>query len=220
MIARDHDYSLQLWFGALSSSLPCFYLSWVLFNVWSDPMSWDQGGWVRLGLGLLILEFILLHSGAFTASVIAKQEALIKRLKTMAGLMLFYVLMVWGFALSLDSQSLLWIFAGVCLGRLLTALSNAEEGAATMMARSGIGMLLYILVVFGTVFLPVPEWGITTGVLAEVYPDRGGGLWEREPQRAIAGAAVYFLLMGIAEIKNLKPGKSENQDRSYEQQSN
>lgn len=196
-----------LWFGALSSALPCFYLSWVLFNVWRDPMAWDDGNWVRFGLGLLILEFVLLHSGAFMSATIARQDAMLKRLQIFAGLILFYALMVLGFALSLDSMSLLWIFGGVCLGRLVTALTNNSEGAKTMMARSANGVLLYILVVFATVLLPIPEWGISTSVLNDVYPDRGGGLWERQPERAIAGAAVYFLLMGIAEIKTLKPNK-------------
>lgn len=218
MTVDNAGLKLQLWFGALSSALPCFYLSWILLNVWRDPMSWDGGEWVRLGLGLMILEFVLLHSGAFMASVMAKQESLGKRLQILAGLIVFYALMVLGFAFSLDSQSLLWIFGGVCLGRLATALTNAEEGAATMMARSANGVLLYILIVFGTVFLPVPEWGITSAVLAEVYPDRGGGLWEREPERAIAGATLYFLLMGIAEIKTLKPRTTENQDDCHDPQ--
>lgn len=178
----------------------------------------DDGEWLRLGLGLMILELVLLHSGAFMASVMAKQQSLSKRLQVLTGLFVFYALMVLGFALSLDSQSLLWIFGGVCLGYLATALTNAEAGGASMMARSANGVLLYILIVFGTVFLPVPEWGVSAPVLTEVYPDRSGGLWEREPERAIAGAALYFLLMDIAEIKTLKPRKTENQDDSYDRQ--
>lgn len=204
--AADSQPTL-LWIGALSSALPCFYLSWVLFNVWRDPRAWDNGNWVRFGLGLLILEFVLLHSGAFMSAMIAKKHTLARRLQLFAGLFLFYALMVLGFALSLDSFSLLWIFGGVCLGRLVTALTNNSEGAETMMARSASGVLLYILVVFATVLLPIPEWGIDASVLNDVYPDRGGGLWERQPERAIAGGAVYFLLMGIAEIKTLKPNK-------------
>ncbi|MFT7471193.1 MAG: hypothetical protein ACI8XU_001088 [Kiritimatiellia bacterium] len=57
------------------------------------------------------------------------------------------------------------------------------------MARSDIGVLLYLLVVSGTVFLSIPELSITGSVLNGPYPDRGDGLWEKEPERAIAGAA-------------------------------
>jgi hypothetical protein len=216
MSSSQAGHKLQLWSGALSSALPCFYLSWVLLNVWRDPMAWNEGEWVRLGLGLLILEFVLLHSGAFMAAVIARQQALGKKLQYLFGLFAFYSLMVLGFALSLDSSSLLWIFAGVCAGRLITAISNASEGAELMMARSANGVLLYILVVFATVLLPIPQWGIDAQVLADAYPHRGGGLWEREPHRAIAGATVYFFLLGIAEIKTLKPQRLETQDNDHE----
>ena len=39
------------------------------------------------------------------------------------------------------------------------------------------------------------------------YPDRGGGLWELDPERAIAMAAVYFLLIGLNELLILGPRK-------------
>lgn len=63
-----------------------------------------------------------------------------------------------------------------------------------------------MFVVAGTIFLPIPELGLTASVLSETSPDRGSGLWEAEPERAIAGAAVYFLLIGFAEITLLRAG--------------
>jgi hypothetical protein len=78
------------------------------------------------------------------------------------------------------------------------------------MARSVISVILYLLVVSGTLFLPIPELGISDSVLRDLYPGRGSGLWEREPERAIGGAAVYFFLIGLAEITVLRP--SSNQD--------
>jgi hypothetical protein len=117
---------------------------------------------------------------------------------------------------SLDSDSLLWIFAGVCAGHLFTAISNADEGANLMMARSANGVLLYILVVLATVLLPIPQWGVDPQLLADIWPDRDAGPWERESQRAIAGAAVCFHLPGIAEIKTLKPPATKTQDKDHE----
>ena len=193
------------WVAAIAASVPCFYLSWVLVNVWREPMAWDDGNWVRLGVGLLLLEFILLHSGAFMAGMLGQQQDIRKQLKGAIALLAFYSLMVWAFAKSLDTPVLLWIFAGIIFGRSLNLLLNPKDSKQASMARSGIGVILYLLVVFGTVFLPIPELGITGSVLSEVYPDRGGGLWEREPERAIAGAALYFFLIGLAEITVLRP---------------
>ncbi len=196
------------WVAAVAAAVPCFYLSWLLFNVWRDPMAWDDGSWVRLGVGLLLLEFILLHSGAFMVMVLGQKQSFGRQMKLAGALVLFYSLMVWAFAVTLETPVLIWIFAGVILGRSLTLLLNPNDSRQAIMARSAIGVVLYLLVVFGTVFLPIPELGITGSVLSDVYPDRGSGVWEREPERAIAGAALYFFLIGLAEITVLRPSRN------------
>jgi len=191
--------------GALLAAIPCFLLSGILFGVWADPMDWDDGNWIRFGVGLMLLEFILLHSGAFMAVVLGIKQSLSKRLMVFFGFVLLYGLMIWGVSLALDNSGLMWIFIAVVAGRLTTAFFNREIGIGAILARSTIGIVCYLFVVFATVFVPVPEWGITPQVLEQVYPDRGSGVWEDEPQRAIVGAAVYFLLMGLAELLLLGP---------------
>jgi len=175
-------------------------------------MAWNEGSWVRLGVGLLLLEFILLHSGAFMIGVLGQRQNLGQRLKLAGGLLAFYSTMVWAFALSLDTPALLWIFAGIIIGRSLNLLLNPQASRRAIMARSALGVVLYLLVVFATVFLPIPELGITASVLNEAYPERGGGLWEREPERALAGAALYFLVIGFAEITVLRPSAKRDND--------
>jgi hypothetical protein len=61
------------WLGVLFSAVPFFYLSWMLLNVWREPMSVHEGTWVPYGVGLLAIEFLVLHSGVFLASVIASE---------------------------------------------------------------------------------------------------------------------------------------------------
>lgn len=82
------------------------------------------------------------------------------------------------------------------------------------MKRIGFGMLLYLLAVMGSIFLPIPELGINSSVLADVYPQRGSGLWEKQPERAIAAAAAYFLLLGLGELFILGPGKTSKISKS------
>ena len=76
----------------------------------------------------------------------------------------------------------------------------SAEGKEVMKRRASASTVIYMGVVFGTVLVPVPEWGITDTVLAHVYPGRGGGVWELYPQRAIAGGALYFFLLGLLVI--------------------
>ena len=202
------------WVAAIAAALPCFYLSYVLVRVWIEPRAIDGGSWVRFGVGLMILEFLLLHSGGMITAMMAKQSETADKLRLFFGLLLFYLLMVVAFAYSLESMTLLWIFAAVSAGRLLAALTHSSDEQAESMKRIGFGMLLYLLAVMGSIFLPIPELGINSSVLADVYPQRGSGLWERQPERAIAAAAAYFLLLGLGELFILGPGKASKISKS------
>ena len=192
---------MSAWLGRIAATVPLLYLSYVLFSVWYEPMAWDDGNWVTLGLGLMLLEFVTLHSGVFIVVGMRSREALNRRWFFVLGITAFYALLVLGFAMGVGQPQLLWIFALVMLGRLVSLAfdDNPDAVAAEMIARSTIGTVLYLLVVFGTIFVPIPELGITREVLDDVYPQRGSGVWEAEPHRAIAGAAVYFALLGFAE---------------------
>ncbi|MEM1411453.1 MAG: hypothetical protein AAGH19_03765 [Pseudomonadota bacterium] len=200
---------LKSWLGAVLAAAPCLYLSWVLLGVWAEPMARDEGRWVRFGVGLLILEFVLLHSGVFMTAALKKSHTLIRRVGFIAGLLCFYGLMVWAFAESTDSPALLWIFGAVVAGRVLTAFTNGPKSEEAMMRRSAIGVMCYLAVVFGTVFIPIPAWGITPEEVDQLFPTRGGGLWEAQPDRAVAGAAVYFGLMAVLELTVLRQSGKE-----------
>ena len=93
---------------------------------------------------------------------------------------MFYSLMVWALAVSLDKPGAAFDFRRHHFGTLPQSATKLPRQQKAIVARSGIGVLLYLPIVFGTVLLPIPELGITGSVLNEGYPDRGGGLWEKE----------------------------------------
>ena len=51
--------------------------------------------------------------------------------------------------------------------------------------------------IFFTLEYPVPELGATAEVRAQTGFDQGGGVWETEPHRALAGGVLYFAIMGL-----------------------
>ncbi len=191
---------IRHWFGALSSAIPCFALSWVLLDVWRHPLNWDNGKWVPFAVGLLVLEFILIHSGVFMTMLAARQNSATGRALVFVALIGFYSLFVFGVSASIGSTELIWIFVSVLLGRAVGLFTQLDEDPQRILKRSGISMFLYIIAAFASVLLPIPELGITPDVLNQVYPGRGGGVWEREPQRAIAVASAYFFAMGCVEF--------------------
>ncbi len=189
--------------GCLASAIPYFILAVVLTRAWIDPMSVDDGAWVPLAVGLMALEFILLHSGVFMGTVAFQAKTATRRYGFFALLAGFYAIFAVAFSLVTGSWEILKIFGFLMAGRLVTLMVAAAEGKRQLIARSAAGIASYIPIVFLTVFVPFPEFGVTAEVLREVYPGRGGGIWEQHPERAIAGAILYFGVMGMFELWHL-----------------
>ncbi len=185
---------------AIIACAPSLSLAYILFNVWLDPMAWDQGSWVPYGVGLLLMEFLILHSSVFITHYAATHQAFSDKLKSFVGLVALYSLMGTGFALSTDSPTLLIMLIAIMVSRFVSALRADSTQDGTFSRRAALGIVAYLMITAGTVFIAIPEMGITTSVVQEVYPNRGGGVWERYPHRPIVGAAVYFCLMGVAEL--------------------
>lgn len=185
--------------------------------VWIDPLSWDDGHWVPFAVGLLIIEFLALHSSVFITNMISNAESRNQKLKYGISFFFFYSLMAGGIAAGVGSFSLVLILAGIMIGRTFAAFTQDPATLAHTNARSALGITLYIVLCGATVFIDIPEMGITNSVLADVYPNRGGGVWERHPERAIVAAAVYFAIMGLVEIYwSLKSERQETQAIQYD----
>ena len=50
---------------AFMGAAPCWCMAMLFFRTWQTPMAIDGGRWVKLAVGIMCLEFILVHSGAF-----------------------------------------------------------------------------------------------------------------------------------------------------------
>ena len=166
-------------------------------------MSVDDGAWVPLAVGLMALEFVLLHSGVFMGTVAFQAKSAPRRFGLFALLAGFYGMFAIAFSSVTGSWEILEIFGFLMAGRLITLVVATGQGKQQLIARSAAGIFAYIPIVFLTVFVPFPELGVTAEVLSRVYPDRGGGIWEQHPERAIAGAVIYFGVMGLFELWQL-----------------
>jgi hypothetical protein len=163
-------------------------------------MSVSDGIWVRYAVGLMALEFIILHSGGFMGAMAASTESLKKRVQAFLGLFVFYSLFAYGFAKMVDSFQILYVYGFIMLGRFITIIIASGEGKSQILSRSAFGTMVYMAAVFATLFIPVPELGVTHEVLEQVYPDRRGGEWEQNPEIAIAAGIIYFSALALYEI--------------------
>ncbi len=186
----------------LITSIPCFVLAAIMLMTWMDPMSIDDGSWVRFGVGIMVLEFVLIHSGALMASMRdeSKGKTTWEKIKLFGVAFGFYGVFAGAMALAFKSWTLFITYSLVMFTRwqgLVTHPSNAKQEASF---RSGVSILYYLLAVLLSVVVPWPELGVSHAIVSDVYPDRGTGHWEKNPETALAAGVVYFTLIGLTEL--------------------
>jgi len=163
-------------------------------------MNVSAGAWIPFGVGIMVLEFILVHSGAMIASW--QQEKTAELWKTILVMTGFYVLFAGAIAAAFENWNLFGIFTVVMMTRWASIVLDPPRAREEAIRRSGLSAIFYLLAVFATLFMPIPELGVTTSVLNDVYPHRGSGVWERDPEIALAAGVLYFSLLGMSELRS------------------
>lgn len=186
--------------ACLASAAPSFLLVVTLVRVWVDPMSVDDGAWVPLAVGIMVLEFLVLHSGGFMGALAVGDVPVVRKVLLFLGLVVMYGLFALGFSVAVGSWAVMKIYGVLMAGRFMTVMAASQEGKVMLLVRSGVGVVAYLGSVFLTLFIPLPRGGLDPSILDAVYPGRGGGEWEQRPETAIAAGVLYFTILGIFEL--------------------
>ena len=147
-------------------------------------------------LVLMLLEFLLVHSGAFIGNIVLSNATRWKKTLGVLGFGAFYMLFVLGFAWGMNRPWAIHAFLWLLVARLamvwFAPVPRADE-IRRQQALWGTGALFYILGVFATTILPMPELGMTADVRAQLgIAATGKGLWQQKPQTVLAFGFVYF----------------------------
>jgi len=158
--------------------------------------------WFRGGVLALLLEFFVIHAGGFMAVVMYDPETAPRtRTLQVAGLGAFYLLFISAFAWGFDAWWMLWAFAWLVFSKvqaIWTGAAPTERDRAHAITSWALSVAVYLGAVSATVFLDVPVLGATAEVRDAAHFDPKGGVWEAEPHRALAGAVLYYAVMGLA----------------------
>ncbi|MBI4977495.1 MAG: hypothetical protein HZC28_08440 [Spirochaetes bacterium] len=181
------------------SGLPCILMGARLALVWKDPLRYEKGRWVRLGVGIMVMEFIVVHSGMMMAGYLQKINKPDYGIAPLIIMLLVYALFVVTISLGFKSRSLMISFASIIAGRF-TAFALSPSGAnAFVFMQSAVSMSLYMLAVILSL-TGLPRLGITEALAKDLMKGSGSGLWVEKPHRAIGAAAFYFFALGLADI--------------------
>lgn len=182
----------------LMTAALCFATAAFFAIAWQAPMAFEEGAWVKLGVGVILAEFLVIHSGTIVTELAARGASRIG---------LGIIVAIYG----LFALGLWWAFGGAEIGWLLIGLMIARGQALfhrpTMLdlaygrRRSIVSALLFLGLVGVSVVAPLPPGGIDAALLDTLWPDRGSGVWETEPWRALAMGAAYFGVLGMVELR-------------------
>ncbi len=176
----------------------CFATAAFFVAAWWWPREFEDGAWAKFGVGVILAEFLVIHSGTIVTELAARGAH---------RLALGLVVGVYG----LFALGLWWAFGGAEIGWLLIGLMVARGQAlfhrptaldlAYGRRRSILSALLFLGLGFASVVVPIGAGGIDAALLEAIWPDRGEGVWEAEPWRALAMGAVYFAILGLVELR-------------------
>ncbi len=126
-----------------------------------------------------------------------------KRSLQVAALGAGYLVFIGAFALAFDGWWMLGAFAWLCFGKIQAIWTGApptERDQWYAGASWALGVGVFLGAVFLSVsFYPLPPLGVGPEILeAARFDAKSTGIWEAEPHRALAGAVLYFTLMGLS----------------------
>jgi hypothetical protein len=186
-----------------AAALPDLLLAGWFILGWAAPQTIGRQA-ASLLVGIMVLEFIIIHASVMLVSLpeqFAKEGSGGRWWKTpagaLAGLAAMYSLFAAGISAAFGT---VWLFLGFWMlignkfiGDWLAPQRDREARKQEHMVRWATSAALYLFLAFGSVFIPVPRLAATSG-------SRGDGLWEQNPEQAIAMGAMYFALLGFFEL--------------------
>lgn len=183
----------------LVAALPDAATAAFFVSAWRDPLGFGPNLVGDL-LVVMLLEFLLVHSGAFIGNlVLAPNVSRTKKTLGVVGFGAFYMLFVLGFAYGMGRPWAIWAFLWLLGARVVMiwfAPVARDDEARRQQIIWASSAAAYILGVFVTILVPIPRWGLTPDVVAQIgVANTGSGLWQQHPQTVLAFGALYFAVV-------------------------
>lgn len=202
----DSDRRNEARFGILrrlAAAAPDAALAGLYLWCWIQPLAWRKTLVAELMLVMLV-EFLVVHSGPFLGMVVMGErsnQSRATRLKILLGLGAVYLLFAGGMSAAFGSWGPLLLFVWLIGAKLVAILLGRSLGGAEQARQMGywaLSVVFYLGAVFATLFLPVPELGVTQH--GHFYGIPGEGEWVRHPYTVIAAGFLYFGALALAKL--------------------
>lgn len=185
------------------AALPDICTALAFLLVWASPLRFGPFS-VKTAMLTMLLEFFLIHAtGFFTAFVNTPGASRTKRIGSLLGLSVFYVLMIGAFSWSFGAWWPLLGFAWLLVGKILWVRAHpvvdADDTMFWQMAAWAGSVVAYLFACFATIIPDIPRWGMTEAIQPR-FGLTGGGVWVDEPHRVVAFGVVYFTALAVGKL--------------------
>lgn len=182
---------MRIAFNRLLGAAPDAVTCATFLAAWIAP-AWLGPEYVANLMPVMLIEFLVMHSGGFYAGLAASDLSRARRLGALCGLSAFYALFIVGFALIFDSAWPLFAFGWLFVSRFMQLWRPLGGVAAQQLTMQWVASgLTYVVGAIATVSLPLPRLGLTPQFVASMHLT-GGGEWVERPYTVLAFGASYF----------------------------
>ncbi len=173
------------------AALPDAVTSAIFLTAWIAPGVLGPV-WVKNLMLTMLIEFIVMHSGAFYANLAAASGSRVRRSLALIGFTLFYGVFIAAFSFAFKSTWPFFAFGWLFVSRFAGLWMREDAAKRELMSRAWIAsVILYLVGVFATIFIPLPPFGLTPEFVASMQLT-GKGLWIEKPQTVIVFGVFYF----------------------------
>ncbi len=185
----------------LISALPDAATAALYAICWFAPASLGYG-WIKTLMLLMLIEFVVVHSGAFLGQTVLGNSPRSTKIKSIVGLGAVYMLLVLAFSVALGEWWPVAAFGWLLVGKFLMVVLEPrprDEERQRLTSIWAASVAAYVFAVLAAAFLPVAEFGIHAAARAGAAIP-GSGLWVEQPQSVIAAGLIYFALLAWIKL--------------------
>lgn len=167
---------------------------------WVAP-AWLGYPWIKTLMIVMLMEFFVVHSGAFFKSLWFDQGGTTRRALSVLGVGGFYLVFIAAISMAIEAWWPFWAFLWLLLAKAVPILLRPQPPLDEVQRQFilwALSVAAYIGAVALTAMLPIPALGIDAAARAGAAIS-GSGLWVEQPQTVLAAGLLYFALLAWAK---------------------
>lgn len=196
------------------AALPDTVTAGIFLTLWIAPLTFGERG-VGNAVLVMLVEFILIHAAVLLplliAVIVVRIHTRVNGVLLIAACTIFYLFFLMALSVAFDSWwpciAFTWMIASKFI--VVVPAHNAQRAAGDRQVMIWtLSAVAYLLILFATLLIPLPEFGFATIHSSDLELPRGAtGAWMSDPGKVIAFGTFYFAMLAWLKWRIMAPAK-------------